>query len=121
MESCVCELMWEFWQQRNVIKSSQLGFMPGSSSSTQLLRFLDDLTLALDNHLLADVIYLDFSKAFNCVLHERLIRKLIALGIKGKLLNWIRSFLTNRKEIVVVNGVFDKPSDNCSGVPQRSC
>jgi len=82
---------------------------------------MDDVTSAVDNHLIADIIYLDFSKAFNSVPHKRLIRKLMALGIKGKTLNRINSFLSNRKEIVIVNEVCSKPAEMCSGVHQGSC
>jgi len=80
---------------------------------------MDDVTSAVDNHLIADI--LDFSKPFNIVPHKRLIRKLMALGIKDKTLNWISLFSTNRKEIVIVNGVWSKPAEMCSGVPQGSC
>ena len=65
--------------------------------------------------------YLDFSKAFNSIPHERLIIKLSSLGIKGKTLRWIPTFLTNRKEVVVVDGACSKPADMVSGVPQGSC
>jgi len=74
---------------------------------------MDDVTSAVDNHLIADIICLDFSKAFNSVPHKRLIRKLMALGIKGKTVNWISSFSTNRKEMVIVNGVCSKPAEMC--------
>ena len=114
------KLMWEVWSERNLILSSQFGFVSGSSSSSQPLKFLDDLTLALDNHFVADVIYMDFSKAFNSVHHERLLCKLMALRIKGKTSRWICSFLSGRKEIVVVNGVSSSPTEMISGVPQGS-
>ena len=121
MESCVRKLVWEFWSERSLITSSQFGFRQASSSSLLLLQFLDDLTLALDNCFVVDAIYLDFSKVFNSVPHERLISKLSSLGIKGKTLRWIRAFLTNRKEVVVVDGACSKPADMVSGVPQGSC
>ena len=121
MESCIRDCIWDFWAERSLINPSQFGFTPTSSTSHQLLHFLDDLTTAVDDHLWADVVYLDFSKAFNSVPHERLIRKLSALGIKGNTLQWIRSFLNSRKEIVVVNGSLSKPTDMTSGVPQGSC
>ena len=75
IESYVRELATEFWSERSSIASSQCGFSPASSSSLQSLQFLDDLTLALDNCLVVDAIYLDFSKSkvFNSVPHENLI------------------------------------------------
>ena len=65
-----------------------------------------------------DAILLDFSKAFDKVDHEGLILKLEHLGIRGPLLDWIRSFLIGRKQRVVVDGVASPPTDVLSGVPQ---
>jgi len=61
---------------------------------------------------------LDFSKAFDSVPHERLLLKLSSLGINGELLFWVRSFLTNRKHRVVINGVFCDWANVTSGNPQ---
>lgn len=121
MESCIREVMWIFWSERNLINSSQFGFIPNSSCTYQLLQYMDIITHSVDRGLLFDAAYLDFSKAFNSVPHERLLCKLSALGIKGNLLKWIRSFLTNRTEIVVVEGMHSSPKEMISGVPQGSC
>ena len=66
------------------------------------------------------MIYLDFSKAFDSVPYRRLLKKLEAHGIKGKILSWIKDFLIGRKQLVVVNGIKSKKSDVISGVPQGS-
>ena len=55
-----------------------------------------------------DIIYTDFQKAFDSVQNKRLLHKLSVYGIQGKLLNWIKSFLTNRRQRVLLNG---SPSD----------
>jgi len=64
------------------------------------------------------VIYLDFQKAFDRVPHERLILKLAAHGIDGKQLECIEKWLLDRKQRVVINGVFSGRKDVLSGVPQ---
>ena len=51
-----------------------------------------------------DIIYTDFSKAFDSVAHERLLRKLENVGLNGHLLHWIRTFLTCRVQCVTVEG-----------------
>ena len=51
-----------------------------------------------------DTIYLDFAKAFDTVAHNRLLKKLHAYGIRGKMLNWISEFIRGRRQEVIVNG-----------------
>ena len=65
-----------------------------------------------------DAILLDFSKAFDKVDHEGLLLKLEHIGIRGPLLNWVRSFLIGRDQRVVVDGVSSSPTEVLSGVPQ---
>ena len=81
---------------------------------------LEDITASIDEGSEIDMIYLDFSKAFDSVPYRRLLKKLEAHGIKGKILSWIKDFLIGRKQQVVVNGIKSKKSDVISGVPQGS-
>jgi hypothetical protein len=66
------------------------------------------------------VIYLDFQKAFDKVPHKRLIARLEEIGIKGKLLKWIKEWLRGRKQRVVINGKASHWIEVESGVPQGS-
>ena len=63
---------------------------------------------------------LDFEKAFDKVAHSRLTHKLHYCGIRGKLLQWIQSFLTNRTQRVVVDDTCSSPCSVTSGVSQGS-
>ena len=65
-----------------------------------------------------DAIYFDFAKAFDNVSHERLLSKLKSHGINGKVLEWIKVFLSNRRQIVNVNGMKSDPATVLSGIPQ---
>ena len=67
-----------------------------------------------------DVIYIDFSKAFDSVVHSKLLLKLESYGISGNLCAWIKSFLTDRTQSVKVGDHLSEPSDVVSGVPQGS-
>ena len=74
----------------------------------------------MENGFNVDVVYLDFAKAFDKLDFNITLSKLKALGISGKIGRWIHSFLTGRKQSVVVNGTKSPPADVLSGVPQGS-
>ena len=82
------------------------GFRKGHSCETQLITTVNNLLASGDvgNHV--DIAILDFSKAFDMVSHRRLMSKLDHYGIKGNIHQWISSFLTNRKQKVVIDGYF---------------
>ena len=104
----------------SIIQGSQHGFMPSRSCVTNLLEFLEHVTSVVDSGSSVDIIYYDFSKAFDKVPHIRLINKLKSVGISGYLLNWISNWLTNRKQRTNINGHVSPWSSVLSGVPQGS-
>ena len=87
---------------------------------TQLLITLELWTKILDRGVSLDCIYLDFKKAFDSVPHERLLSKLDAYGIGGPLKAWIKDFLLDKKQRVVVNSKLSSWSLVLIGIPQGS-
>ena len=67
-----------------------------------------------------DCIYLDFSKAFDSVPHQRLLMKLRKFGISEKILSWTRAFLLGREQLVTVNSELSRVAAVLSGIPQGS-
>jgi ribonuclease P/MRP protein subunit RPP40 len=70
--------------------------------------------------LCTNIVYIDFSRAFDSIALSKLLFKLELYGITGKLLNWIRSFLSNRMQCVVIDRLHSQFSSVISGVPQGS-
>ena len=87
------------------IQPSQHGFIKGRSCLTSLISFYDWVTRLVDEGKAVDVVYLDFSKAFDTASHSILLGKLAARGLDRFTLHWVRSWLESRAQQLVVNGV----------------
>ena len=87
----------------NLVSPYQHGFFKGRSTSTNLLELTNFVFHAFSQRHQTDVIYTDFSKAFDTVSHDLLILKLDLIGFPPKLLSWISSYLKDRTQRVVFN------------------
>ena len=81
---------------------------------------VDDLFKSVYKIKQTDLILLDFSNAFDRVSHEKLALKLHDYGIRGPALKWVKGFIDNRHQSVIVNGSSSEPIPVSSGVPQGS-
>ena len=106
LESIIRDSMLHHLTVNGLISQQQHGFLPHRSCTSQLLTALNDWTCSLDQGYPIDVIYFDFRKAFDTVLHARLLLKLKEYGINGNLLCWLHGFLSNRRQRVSINGSF---------------
>ncbi|GAB0208064.1 hypothetical protein GRJ2_003272100 [Grus japonensis] len=84
--------------------------MKGRSCLSNLISFYDKVTHLVDEGKTVDVVYLDFSKAFDTVSHSILLEKLAAHGLDGHMLCWVKNWLDGQAQRIVVNGVHPK---NC--------
>ena len=97
-EKLIFDCMYDFLDQNFLLKASKSGFNPGDSCIHQLIAITHTIFTAFDANLSLDLrgIFLNLSKAFDRVLHKGLIHKLKNIGIDGKLLSLIESFLHNK-------------------------
>jgi hypothetical protein len=120
MEKIFVKQLLAHMEDNNLIPEQQHGFIPGRSVVTGLLFSTNTWTKTMDNKQPLDIIYLDFSKAFDKVPHDLLLKKLKSRGIDGCLLRWIGAFLANHTFCVRVGKVTSSLRSVVSGVPQGS-
>ena len=104
----------------NILSTNQHGFRTGRSCDTQLLGAINDFHHSLDSGTHIDALFLDFTKAFDKVSHRKLCYKLLRYGVNGNLLHWIKDYLTDRTQCVLLEGISSKSHHVLSGVPQGS-
>ena len=120
VESVIRDAVVKHLEKNALIKNSQHGFRTGRSCLTNLLSFLDKATECWDHGDGMDVIYTDFSKAFDKVPHQRLLKKLDSHGIGGKVKAWVAAWLSNRQQRVCMRRQGSGWRSVISGVPQGS-
>ena len=120
MEKCIQKHVFSYLKENSLLTVSQSGFIPGDSTTYQLLSIYDDFCKALDQRCNTQALFFDISKAFDKVWHRGLIKKLNSIGIKGPLLNWFSNYLNNRHQAVVIKGKISSYKTVNAGVPQGS-
>jgi ribonuclease P/MRP protein subunit RPP40 len=120
MERLIKDAIMEHVMTNGLLRQTQHGFIPKKSCLSNLLQFYEEVTKIVDEGVPVDIVYLDFAKAFDVVPHERLMIKLKAIGIHEKVLQWIRAWLKQRKQRVVLNGKASTWEEVPSSVVQGS-
>ena len=133
MEYIVASNMTKHFNQNYILYDLQHGFHEKRSCETQLIQKVEDLARNMTSGKQTDLILLDYSKAFDKVIHLKLLYKLQVHGVQDKTLGWIESFSVGRTQCLVLDGEAASELSVSSGVPhlhsmqkisakfQRSC
>jgi hypothetical protein len=103
----VClKYLYNFLQDNDILTPKQSGFRPNDSAVNQLLSITSDFYKAIDQGKEIRVVFFDISKAFDKVWHRGLLLKLEKIGIKGSLLKWFQSYLSERNQQVDLHQIY---------------
>ena len=109
-----------FIEKFNIFYEYQYGFRKNHSTEHALIEMVDNINLSIDNNQLTCGIFLDLSKAFNIINHQILLGKLEHYGIRGKVLDLFKSYLSNRTQYVQIENCKSKTRTVSCEVPQGS-
>ena len=114
--------LYSYLVNHELIFKNQSGFRSGNSTTNQLIDFANEVHKAFDDRCTLEVksVFLDLFKAFDKVWHDGLIFKLEQNGIEGQIIMLLQSYLSDRKQPVVLNGCTSDTCEIQSGVPRGS-
>ena len=119
-ESVMHDRLLKHCIENNVITEKQAAYLKGDSTVSQLLYIVHEIRKSWTENKISQGIFLDVSAAFDKVWHTGLLAKLNQVGVEGSFLNTVKSYLTGRQQVVVVDGIKSDVLDVKAGVPQGS-
>lgn len=128
IEKIAIKRMTEHLEKQELLSKHQHGFLKGRSTISALGSLVELITDQLEDNKLVAAVFVDYSKAFDCLGHDQILAKLATLGIRGKSGDWITSYLEGRKQFVEIQSTANRKKTSfrsCArpstrGVPQGS-
>ena len=119
-EKIISNHLLNFIDTNNILYDNQFGFRKNHSTTHAIITLVERVSKALDTGKIVVGVYLDLKKAFDTVDHQILLNKLYAIGIRGHIHDWFKSYLSNRTQFVYYNNTTSEVKGISHGVPQGS-
>ena len=119
-EKIMANHLLEFLNSNNTLYKLQFGFRKHFSTSHAIISLVEKINKAISSDKYMIGVFLDFRKAYDTVNHSILLKKLYKYGIRGHILNWFKSYLTERQQFVSVNNNYSSKKCITCGIPQGS-
>lgn len=119
-ERCIYNRLINFFEKQQCIHSSQFGFLHKSNTTAACLNLVTNIQTSVNAKKITAVLLLDISSAFECVYTEILFQKLETMGIRGKPLDLLKSYFSNRIRRVKIGSFISEASKILDSVPQGS-
>lgn len=120
MESIIKNQLVQFFEDSSLFTDDQHGFRKNRSTTTAVLKLVDKITNYFDAREMVNLTLCDLSKAFDCISHDVLLKKMERYGIHGVALKTFQNYLEGRKQIVSIKGAISGDLGIDLGVPQGS-
>ena len=105
MERVIFKHVYIYFHKNNLFYKYQAGFLPGHSTVFQLLETYHSIVKSIDEGKACCMVFCDLSKAFDGVWHKGLLFKLQTYGITSNIFQWFKSYLSNRKQKVMLKNL----------------
>ena len=120
IEKIMHSRLYAFLEEHHILFKNQFGFKKKCSTIHSLIEITEKIKESIDDGKYGCGIFIDLKKAFDTVNHKILLLKLEHYGVRGELLKWFESYLTDRKQYVFYNGISSEVLKITCGVPQGS-
>ena len=120
IEKAMCTRLYDYLNQSEAINPNQFGFRENHSTELALLSVMERVYEAIETKKNLLFLTIDLRKAFEVIRHDILLAKLENLGIRGTILDWFESYLSNRKHQTKVNDTLSNTLKVKTGVPEGS-
>jgi len=120
IEKLMADKITHYLDQNNLIMQQQHGYRKDHSTQSAITILTDDIKVASNNGKMTGAVFIDFEQAFDNVQHNILLQKMCKYGIRGKILQTLHSYFSNRKIVVCKGNDRSIDYNIIQGIPQGS-